>query len=134
MLVHGLTPILSVSNLAESFEWFEKLGWKKHWDWGTPPSFGAVINGKCEIFLCLNCQGAQSKKNLQSVHYDEMGGSWMTWWLESPAEVDKAYQQAIKNGITVGDPPMDMSWNVRECLIRHPDGHVFRLSSGLEEE
>ena len=24
-----LTPILNVSNIQESFAWFEKLGWKK---------------------------------------------------------------------------------------------------------
>jgi len=29
MLAHALTPILNVSNLAASFEWFEKFGWKK---------------------------------------------------------------------------------------------------------
>ncbi|HEY4086784.1 MAG TPA: hypothetical protein VGM43_12640 [Bryobacteraceae bacterium] len=29
MIAHGLTPILNVSNIQESFAWFEKLGWKK---------------------------------------------------------------------------------------------------------
>ena len=59
MNVTGLTPILNVSNLPESFAWFEKLGWQKHWEWGDPPNFGAVISGKTEIFLCQNCQGAR---------------------------------------------------------------------------
>lgn len=31
MLAHGLTPILNVSDLAQSFVWFEKLGWKQTW-------------------------------------------------------------------------------------------------------
>jgi hypothetical protein len=48
-----LTPILNVSNLQESFSWFEKLGWQKAWEWGTPPDFGGVRSGDCEIFLCL---------------------------------------------------------------------------------
>jgi hypothetical protein len=26
----------------------------------------------------------------------------------------------------------DMPWNVREMHVRHPDGHVFRISQGLE--
>lgn len=30
----GITPILNVSNLSESFAWFERLGWRKGWDWG----------------------------------------------------------------------------------------------------
>ena len=28
-----LTPILNVSNIEESFAWFEKLGWEKAWAW-----------------------------------------------------------------------------------------------------
>ena len=55
MNVIGLTPILNVSNLPESFAWFESLGWEKRWDWGDPPTFGAVGCGKSEIFLCQNC-------------------------------------------------------------------------------
>jgi len=31
-------------------------------------------------------------------------------------------------------PPTDMPWNVRETHLRHPDGHVFRISRGLSEE
>jgi hypothetical protein len=27
-----------------------------------------------------------------------------------------------------------MPWNVREMHLRHPDGHVFRVSEGLESE
>jgi hypothetical protein len=34
MNVEGLTPILNVSDIAQSFAWFEKLGWRKCWDWG----------------------------------------------------------------------------------------------------
>jgi hypothetical protein len=35
MIVKHLTPILNVSDIQQSFSWFEKLGWKKGWDWGT---------------------------------------------------------------------------------------------------
>ena len=37
MHAKGLTPILNVSDIGQSFVWFEKLGWKKLWDWGDPP-------------------------------------------------------------------------------------------------
>ena len=120
MKIEGITPILNVSNLKESFEWFEKLGWKKNWDWGDPPTFGAVLNGKCQIFLCLDCQGAH--------------GTWMSWWVESPAAVDELYRLALSRGVRALAPPEDRPWNVRECHIAHPDGHTFRISSGLGEE
>src|SRR2546425_794423 len=71
---------------------------------------------------------------LQFVGDDGAGGVWMSWWLESPAEVDAAYQLAMQHGMTVTMPPTDEPWNVREFHLRHPDGHTFRVSAGLEEE
>jgi catechol 2,3-dioxygenase-like lactoylglutathione lyase family enzyme len=134
MKVERVMPVLNVSNIKESFEWFEKLGWKKAWDWGDPPDFGAVSNGKNEIFLCLNGQGSRGGPMPRFVWDDDTGGVWMSWFLGSPAEVDAVYTRALEQGLTVTVPPMDMPWNVRECHIRHPDGHTFRVSGGLEEE
>lgn len=37
MVTKRLTPILNVTDIEKSFAWFEKLGWKKQWDWGDPP-------------------------------------------------------------------------------------------------
>ena len=134
MKVERLTPILNVSNIVESFDWFEKLGWQKGWDWGDPPTFGGVCNGKVEIFLCQGAQGSRGGPMPQSVGDDETGGVWMSWWLESPAAVDAAYQLALQHGLAVTMPPTDEPWNVREFHLRHPDGHMFRMSAGLEEE
>ena len=134
MKLEGLTPILNVSNIEESFAWFEKLGWEKAWHWGEPPTFGAVGNGKSQIFLCQNCQGSRGVPLPQFTGDDETGGVWMSWWLESPAAVDQAYQAAIEHGMTVTMPPTDEPWSVREFHLRHPDGHTFRVGAGLEEE
>ena len=46
MLARGITPILNVSDIQQSFVWFEKLGWQKDWDWGSPPTFGGVSSGE----------------------------------------------------------------------------------------
>ena len=51
MLAKRLNPILNVSNIQESFSWFEKLGWTKAWEWGNPPGFAGVCSGDCEIFV-----------------------------------------------------------------------------------
>jgi uncharacterized glyoxalase superfamily protein PhnB len=58
----------------------------------------------------------------------------MSWFLASPAEVDAAHQLALEQGIIVTRPPTDESWGVRECHIRHHDGHTFRVSAGTKEE
>ena len=120
MRVKRVTPILNVANLEATFAWFEKLGWKKHWDYGDPPDFGAVVSGDAEIFLCLRCQGAP--------------GTWMSWWVESPAEVDAVYRLAIEQNIVVTQEPVDFPWNTREVHLRHPDGHTFRVGASLQEE
>ena len=59
MNVKDVTPILNGSSLQESFAWFEELGWRKHWEHGDPPTFGAVISSTSEIFLCQGGQGAR---------------------------------------------------------------------------
>ena len=130
-----LTPILNVSNIEESFAWFEKLGWQKGWDWGSPPTFGGVCAGDCEIFLCLGGQGGRGP----SGHLKTFGpGSneaeeravWMSVWVD---DVDDVYRRCVEQGLEVTYPPTDMEWNVREMHVRHPDGHVFRISRRFEE-
>ena len=134
MKVEKLVPILNVSNIKESFEWFEKLGWQKGWEWGDPPGFGGVCCGKAEIFLCENGQGSRGGPMPRHVYDDDTGGVWMSWFLDSPAEVDAAYQRALDQGLTVTRPPTDEEWGVRECHIRHPDGHTFRVGAGIQHE
>jgi hypothetical protein len=74
MHAEGLTPILNVSCLPESFAWFEKLGWQKKWDWGTPPTFGP--------------EG------------DEGGdkGAWMSLWVDDVAAM---YRHGLEQGLEV---------------------------------
>lgn len=135
MIVHALTPILNVSDMDASFGWFAKLGWNELWRWGEPTGFGAVGSGKAEIFLCLNGQGGRGKGGNTSTFGAPDGeqgdkGCWMSWWVE---DVNACHAECLREGIEVLWPPTDMSWGVREMHIRHPDGHVFRVGTGLEE-
>ncbi len=34
MRANRLTPILNVSDIQQSFQWFDRLGWEKAWDLG----------------------------------------------------------------------------------------------------
>ena len=56
-------------------------------------------------------------------------GVWMPIWVD---DVDEVHARCVEQGIDVTWPPTDMPWNVREMHVRHPDGHVFRISRGLE--
>jgi catechol 2,3-dioxygenase-like lactoylglutathione lyase family enzyme len=135
MHARRLTPILNVSNVVESFRWFEKLGWEKAWEWGTPASFGGVCSGACEIFLCQNGQGGRGRTGLPMTFgpgSDESAETavWMSIWVD---DVDDVHRHCVEQGLDVTWPPTDMPWNAREMHVRHPDGHVFRVSQGIEE-
>jgi hypothetical protein len=136
MRAKAVTPILNVSDMEQSFAWFAKLGWTKGWDWGTPPTFGAVCSGECEIFLCLNAQGGRGKSGL-GMTFGTKGsdaaekGVWMSIWVD---DVDTVHRRCLDEGLEVTWPPTDMPWNVREMHVRHPDGHVFRISRGIDED
>jgi hypothetical protein len=136
MLAKGLTPILNVSNIGESFKWFEKLGWAKAWDWGDPPNFGCVRSGVYEIFLCENGQGGRGRSSSDSTSPLEGldtadRGMWVSMWVD---DVDQVHEECLAQGIEVTFPPTDMPWSVREMRVRHPDGHVFRVGKGIEDE
>lgn len=134
MKVNCLIPILNVSNIQESFAWFQKLGWQKSWDWGEPPTFGCVCSGEVQIFLCENAQGSRGGPLPRHVDDDDTGGVWMSWFLSSPAEVDAVYKLALEQGFAVTRAPTDEPWGVRECHLVHPDGHTFRVGAGTGEE
>jgi catechol 2,3-dioxygenase-like lactoylglutathione lyase family enzyme len=132
----GLTPILNVSDMRQTFAWFEKLGWKKGFEWGNPPDFGSVCAGQCEIFICLNAQGGRGKSSVTRTFGP--GGSdaaergvWVSIWVD---DVDAVHRLCVQQGLEVTWPPTDMPWNVREMHVRHPDGHVFRIGRGIGED
>lgn len=135
MRAKRITPILNVSNIQESFRWFEKLGWKKGWDWGSPPTFGGICSGECEIFLCEGAQGGRGKSNLTTTSGPSGSdaaekGVWMSIWVE---DVDAVHRHCVEQGLEITWPPTNEPWGVREMHVRHPDGHVFRISQGIDD-
>lgn len=136
MYVTSLTPILNVTDLDATFGWFVRLGWRKCWEWrpepGGPASFGAVGSGQSEIFLCLNGQGGRGKSALTMTSGpggDDCAdrGVWMSVWVPN---VDEVHARCLEQDIEVTWPPTDEPWGVREMHVRHPDGHVLRISTG----
>ncbi|GMV24434.1 MAG: hypothetical protein AMXMBFR58_04650 [Phycisphaerae bacterium] len=145
MKVSALTPILNVSDVPASIRWFEALGWHRGFTWNSggmidhaalenaagPAHFASVCaNTAAEgegplIFLCKDGQGKRDPDTPPVAHHDNFGAVWMSWWV---ADVDAAHTQCLAAGVQVVRPPVDEPWGVRECLIRHPDGHCFRIS------
>jgi hypothetical protein len=150
MGIQGVTPVLNVSDIGQSFDWFEVLGWRRGFSWNEggligdgaearganehgPAGFGSVCTGKATIFLCCGAQGSRGTIMPRFPGDDATDGVWMSWWMESPADVDALHSIAVARGMTVTYPPTNEPWGVREFHLRHPDGHMFRVSAGLGE-
>src|SRR5262249_41403176 len=80
----SVNPILNVSDFAASVAWFERLGWRKLWDWGDPPTFGAVRSGAVEVFLCQDGQGGRASDD--KARNDDV---WMSVWVDDVDEVHR---------------------------------------------
>ncbi|HWF92581.1 MAG TPA: bleomycin resistance family protein [Terriglobales bacterium] len=106
-------PILNIRNFAASMDYYvNKLGFSKKWDWGTPPTFGAVKRGKVEIFFC---EGAQGRP-----------GTWISVFVEN---VDDLYQEYQKRDAKILNSPANMPWGLREMVVEDLDGHRLRMGS-----
>jgi len=110
-----LTPILHVRDFKEAMDYYtNKLLFDRLWDWGDPPSFGAVRLGKVEIFFCLGGQGHP--------------GTWLMIFVD---DVDDYFQRIRALGAEVIHGPIDEPWGVREIHVRDPNQHVIRFGHGI---
>jgi catechol 2,3-dioxygenase-like lactoylglutathione lyase family enzyme len=110
---HPAVPILIVRNFAASMDYYtSKLGFRKKWDWGTPPTFGCVERDNVAIFLCEGGQGHP--------------GTWMEIFMDN---VDELFDEYKKSGAIIRQPPTNMPWGTREMNVEDLDGHRFRMGS-----
>lgn len=127
----AITPILNVSDFEQSVAWFKALGWENGFRWGEPTTtFGAVNAGDVRIFLCVDGQGGCGKGNNTTTFSSPTDqsadkGTWMSVWVDN---VDDIHTVCVENNIDITHAPETMPWGVKEMHIRHPDGHVFRIT------
>jgi hypothetical protein len=113
----GVIPILSVKSVPASIDYYvSKLGFKKCWDWGAPPTFGAVARDGVEIFLC---QGAPGQS-----------GTWMSIFVD---DVDGLHEEYKRAGATIRQAPTNFPCGMREMNVEDLDGHRLRMGSGTKE-
>ena len=128
MLAKRLTPILNVSNIQQSFAWFEKLGWKKGWDWGSPPTFGGVCSGECEIFLCEDGQGGRGRSALATTHgFDDGDGNgvWMSIFVD---DVEAHFNNAKSAGVTIVEDLHETIYGELQYGALDLEGHHWLFS------
>lgn len=149
MKIKGVTPILNVSDVPASMRWLESIGWSRAFSWNDagmiaaaadsnahgPARFAGLCANTSEegqgpmIFLCKDGQGSRDPRPMTDPSSDSYGGVWMSWWVN---DVDAAHADCVRHNIQIVRPPVNEPWGVREFLIRHPDGHYFRISGHIK--
>lgn len=146
MALTSLTPVLNVASVPASLAWFEALGWERSFTWNAEgiisqaadandhghAGFAGLRSGKVELFLCEDGQGPRGTPQPAPEGQPASDGVWMSWWLDSRASFDDLHARALKLGCTIPSPPRDEPWGCREFHLRHPDGHMFRVSVGAD--
>ena len=130
-----VTLILNVSDMAASFTWFAKWGGGSAGTGDRLRLSGRWGLVRFEIFLCHGAQGGRGKGTNTTTFQkegDDAGHTavWMSVWVD---DVDVVHRDRVAAGLEVTFPPTYMPWHVREMHLRHPDGHVFRVSRGIGE-
>lgn len=109
-------PILYSKDVKASQKFYrEVLAFDDSWEWGDPTDFGGVVKDGVEIFFCLNGQGSP--------------GTWLAIVLD---DVDAYYETIKARGAHILSPPTTMEWNMREMIVKDPDGHVLRFGSRID--
>lgn len=109
-------PILFTADVKRSIQYYtEVLGFENFWEWGDPVDFGGISKDDVEIFFCLNGQGSP--------------GTWMAIIVDN---VDEYFNLIKERGANILTPPKSTEWNMREMLVKDPDGHIIRFGHRIE--
>src|SRR4051794_1676831 len=121
--VHAITPLLVVSDLLRSVDFFrDKLGFVDPKIHGKPPCFAMLNRNGCVVMLSLAEHPDQVKPH----------GPYGTWDLyiyvsDIAAEIE-ALQQA---GVPIDKGPTDTFYEMREIECLDPDGHRICLAQDI---
>lgn len=109
----SLVPILAVKDVSAAIDYYvAKLGFRKEWGWGDPPTYACVSRGDAKLNLSRSENAAPASVYI-FVH-----------------NVDTLYDDYRARGVINLQPPNNYPWGMREIEVRDLDGH--RLVIGAE--
>lgn len=115
-MIDQSTAVLAAADVTKTVAFYaEVLGFKQHWLWGNPPTFGCIGLGKAELFLC---QQPELAGNVDGhLHFFDAG-----------AEVEALYEQHRASGAPIISPLENKPWGIREYTVRDLNGYHLRFS------
>ncbi|NEQ68314.1 MAG: hypothetical protein F6K21_23000 [Symploca sp. SIO2D2] len=131
MKLTQLIPMLNVSNLEISLEFYEKaLGFElvsskeelKEWRWGI------IRSGDTELMLSETQTDLGLSKDIDP-HQDT---SWPTIFYFYPDDVTELYKHAINNGYKTTSLEITF-YGMKEFSMQDPDGHLLTFGQDSDE-
>ncbi len=118
---HGATPVLHVTDLKAAIAFYtDVLGGTKLWDFEN--RYAGVQLGKVEFHVS---QGT-------GMFNKPIGGANLYFFVDSPADVDAAYEEIVAKGGKVNAPPADYPYGMRDFVAFDPDGNMLTFGASTE--
>ena len=128
--VHTITPHIICDDAAAAIEFYRNAFGAEEVCRMPGPDGKSVMHAELKIgdsmlYMCQACpeMGAKSPKDI--------GGSAVTMHMYV-ADVDAAFDRAVKAGAEVTTPVTDMFWGDRYGRLLDPFGHHWSLASRIE--
>ena len=132
MKLTQLIPMLNISNLEASLDFYEKaLGFKvvsskedlKEWHWGI------IRSGDTELMLCETHTDLGLAKDIDL----ERDDSWPVIFYFYPDDIEELHRHITGNGYQT--TPLEVKfYGMKEFSMQDPDGHVLTFGQDVDEE
>jgi catechol 2,3-dioxygenase-like lactoylglutathione lyase family enzyme len=110
------TAVFAVADVQQTVSFYVNvLGFRQHWLWGNPPTFGCVGHGQVELFLSQEL--ALSQRVEGHGHY---------FFVE---DIDSLYEQHRSAAAPMVAPLETKPWGMREYIVRDPNGYHLRFGA-----
>jgi uncharacterized glyoxalase superfamily protein PhnB/GNAT superfamily N-acetyltransferase len=110
------TAVLACADVQQTVDFYTQvLGFKQHWLWEDPPTFGCIGFEEAEIFLCRQPELAGRVEGL--MHYFDLHD-----------DVAALYERHRNAGASIVSPLENKPWGVREYTVRDCNGYHIRFA------
>ena len=125
---HTITPSLTLSNAAQSIDWYKKAFGAEEEGRSTGPD-GKIMHSALKIgnsyFMVADAMmGAKGPK--------ELGGSPASLWLYVE-DCDAAFKRAVSAGGKVEMPMDNQFWGDRGGAVSDPEGYTWWIATHKED-
>jgi len=127
-----ISPLLQVSSLATSIEYYSKLGFTKHWE---DDGFCILSRDDCDVFLSQK-QVPVDLRNATARAEPDGYASYDLHFHCAAGSIDSLWQEFTAAGAIPDDScsgPADREYGIRDFSIKDPDGYGLVFGAPINQ-